>query len=737
MKIGKHIILIGVFVLTAVFLIAPNVTHAFTIWDVVGTIAGTFAEVIYVLGVAPLSYLLGATGYFVNALIEPAPVITASVVQIGWSMTRDFANSLFILILLGIALDFILFSSFQVKKMLPRLLLVALLINFSLPIAGIVLDFANVFTSFFLSKVSGGCLPGGDPCQFTQHIAGQLGLNTAFDGFSGEGFANVIDAGTESLRNVVFAIFFIAGTIFIFLALGLMFLIRTGYLYVLLVILPIVLVLWAFPPTGGYLGRWTHRFIQWTMFAPAATFFLYLSLLMFQGNAINDFRAATSGRAALETTQPASTATALVGLSASAQSTPGGSAPSVIQNFFQTIYMYITIWVLMLGSLFVAQAMGVKTAGSALKVFSQIGKSARGKLEDSGLRGLAAAGRKMKVAEGLEGVAQGLQKSPSLSALAGVVRGVGVKTKTAIEKREALTATEKAKYEGMSASMRELEASRLKNQTLTPGSGAELAYVNAIQAQKGELNVLNPDGTSDGVATVKKVVAAYENAQKYKVDKKTLDAIRYANPTAAQQINQNVWKKLEQEGKAVEVRRDEDVVKTVWNEADQREDTVLVSRGTGNIISGRNRETGESFEDTIKKITKVTTEQVENAVGTWTRESVKTQMEFGGIDSSFIRKASSAGDTGLLEHIADYLKDLKDLEKQEVLLMKLKKHNPEALNQLRSGAWFRYLAIKPEDINPKSPLLTKAGLKKLEGEEGFQEEEGGRNAGAGTPSPAP
>src|SRR3989344_7290118 len=122
---------------------------------------------------------LGVAVSFANWAIQPAYIINSTVVQIGWGVTRDLANMFFILILLGIALDYILFQSFGVKRALPMLIVVALLINFSLPIAGIFIDFANVFSDFFITKVTGGCLPGdGKSCGFTIAIANNLNLTS-------------------------------------------------------------------------------------------------------------------------------------------------------------------------------------------------------------------------------------------------------------------------------------------------------------------------------------------------------------------------------------------------------------------------------------------------------------------------------------------------------------------------------------------------------------------------------
>lgn len=666
-----------------------------TIWDVTtGGVGEIFAQILYTVVLVPLSWLLGAVAYFVNALIEPAPIVTSSVVQIGWTITRDFANSLFILILLGIALDFILFNSFQVKKMLPRLLLVALLINFSLPIAGIVLDFANVFTSFFLERVSNGCLPGdGQECSFTQQIAKTLALNRALDGYGTDDFLNVVEAGTGVLRNTVFAIFFIAGTLFIFLALGLMFLVRTGYLYVLLIILPIVLVLWAFPPTGGYFGRWTHRFIQWAMFAPAATFFIYLSLLVFEGNAVQDFQAATSGTTAAATMQTSSGATALIGFSASAQ-TPPAASESAVQNFFQVIYMYIAVWVLMLGSLFVAQAMGVKTAGAALSTLSRTNKWARGKLWQYTKRG---ADRPF--------VTKGLEKGAELAAKAPIVGGFAARALGG-----AATKIQRAKLEAAELSKGEKDLAETGSDDVvtsliqgyskgTPDQRKKAAKLAALAVKKGKLKVKR-DGVVDKEATreLKKTLreAAYSIG-----DRDTVKAIEASDLSIARAAIEEKYKKLRDDKKHVRVI--------------DGQETVI------------DPDTGRSVDESEKEKKKELYRKINLRKEDWDDDAIdetvfKEMIELQTLNKEHFKAAQQTGNEAIVEHMQKYLTSTNEED--------VRHRDQHLLARDKNKALRNYLSSTSalEVIEMDKDSLLKAGIivkKKKGGKgEGDEEEEG-------------
>src|SRR3989344_8860976 len=174
MKINSNIIkILPVFLLVAagVFLFSANGAYALDCWiSPTCWISSILNWVLYVV-IQILGWFLGMAGELANWSLSPpgGSIIRSEVVMMGWGISRDFANMFFILILLGIALDFILFNSFGVKRALPKLLLIALLINFSVPVAGVFIDFANVITSFFLLQVSE---TGG----FTEAIAQSVGL---------------------------------------------------------------------------------------------------------------------------------------------------------------------------------------------------------------------------------------------------------------------------------------------------------------------------------------------------------------------------------------------------------------------------------------------------------------------------------------------------------------------------------------------------------------------------------
>lgn len=83
-------------------------------------------------------------------------VASNTFVQAGWTVVRDFANLFFILIVVAIGIATALrVKQYEVRKTLPRLIIVAILINFSPVICGAVIDAANIITNFFFTAGAG------------------------------------------------------------------------------------------------------------------------------------------------------------------------------------------------------------------------------------------------------------------------------------------------------------------------------------------------------------------------------------------------------------------------------------------------------------------------------------------------------------------------------------------------------------------------------------------------------
>jgi|GEM_PF-3282754 len=483
-------------VVTVLFGVTPHSAAAFGLPDSTDISIGALNVVNYVLsGILSMeNALLALLGKMADTVMQPQPMLSAPIVLKGWGITRDFANMFFILILLAIALSFILFPRFQIKQALPRLLLVALLINFSLPIAGIFIDFANIFTSYFLGQAASGS-------NFSEIIAEKVNLSNIYDLTTTQPSTEVkLDLAQQAFKTQLFGIFFIGIMIFIFLALGVMFLLRTAWLYFLLILMPMVLLISVLPAGKSYFSQWSHKFFQWTFFAPISTFFLFLSVALF-----NDILIGSSSKDAMAQV-----------------------ASPIGVNILSEIYNYITITMLLLGSLAAGNALGVKTAGVTNRMLKYGGKAIRGGW--SGVKYGKSAIDRARERYGKPASQKYEEEAKKSTALGGVIntfRANRLYKKSARLKEkvpEVLSAAEKKQAETGPA---DLLLANINKPGLSARRKSEL---EGIAAKRGILNSINKEtGEIDKEKTKTIVSESYDRAKRVG-NKSALTALAGAHP---------------------------------------------------------------------------------------------------------------------------------------------------------------------------------------------------------------
>ena len=139
-----------------------------------------------------IDYILSPTNFsFTNALI----------VQTGWHITRDLANMFFILILLIIAFATVLrIQTYAIQQLWWKILVAALLINFSLVIAGFVIDFTQILTTFFIKQALGG----GSFGTITTRLASSMQILNFYNPSSPQSLgAGITQFGASAIAAVV------------------------------------------------------------------------------------------------------------------------------------------------------------------------------------------------------------------------------------------------------------------------------------------------------------------------------------------------------------------------------------------------------------------------------------------------------------------------------------------------------------------------------------------------------
>ncbi len=182
-------------------------------------------------------------------------------VDIGWNMTRDFTNILIVLGLVVIALATILrISSYQMKKTLPLLLIVALLVNFTPMLCGIVIDASNIVMEHFLK-------------------AGHF-LLQEFGSKLSSGMSELLNSMGSPSSMLATGLLLVGTGLFsgiIFLLYAFLFLFRYVALWMLVIISPLALFCYIFPATKKMWNMWLSQFIQWCFIGIPAAFTIYLA----------------------------------------------------------------------------------------------------------------------------------------------------------------------------------------------------------------------------------------------------------------------------------------------------------------------------------------------------------------------------------------------------------------------------------------------------------------------------
>lgn len=255
-----------------------------------------------------LGVVINLEAWFVEIVLAMNDqILKSEFVQAGYQISLAVANLIFVAGLIVIAIATILRrESYSIKQVLWKLILMAVLVNFGLSLAGVLIQISSNFSWYFLNSIN----PGGGTGEsqygsFAKAIAGAFTPQRFF-------ITNITERGeaqTASNRDVTgpitqqdqqkiaglfgssiakiltpivslfFTIAFLTVIIITLGALVVMLINRYIVISLLLILLPLAWALWIFPHTSSYWREWWNRFIRWTFFAPIVLFFLYLCLL--------------------------------------------------------------------------------------------------------------------------------------------------------------------------------------------------------------------------------------------------------------------------------------------------------------------------------------------------------------------------------------------------------------------------------------------------------------------------
>lgn len=216
-----------------------------------------------------LSAVVTLFGYAVDAgnLSGPNGMLNLQATYDMWKFVRDIINVGFIFGLLFIAFAFIFqIHGYSDKKVIIKLVIAALLVNFSFPLARVLIDFANVPMYFFLQMILGDNGSGA--------VSSALGSSQLSSILVPQDMNDAYNKATSLLiLNIVFMFMF---TITLGV-LAIQFLIRMIALVILVILSPIGFAASGIPGLKSYGGKWWDNFLKYCFFGPAAAFMLVLA----------------------------------------------------------------------------------------------------------------------------------------------------------------------------------------------------------------------------------------------------------------------------------------------------------------------------------------------------------------------------------------------------------------------------------------------------------------------------
>lgn len=285
---------------------------------------------------------------FIQTLIDLSGSLTSMpLVKLGFSLTLSLANLGFVLAIIVIAFITILrIQNYETKQLIKNLVVAALLVNFSFAMVGTIIDFTNVLSNYFLVNAS----PNGDTTKFGDKLAESVNIQKlSLLKINQADITNATKIGEGYFRtfaSIAVVVIFNIFLVITFAAVAFMILVRHIVMIFLLILMPLAWLFMIFPGLSGHWSKWWSTFFKWTFFLPGITFFMFLSVKMFDA-----------------TNQAVSKSASLFNINLD-------SASSFLVFDKSGILVLLQIIVqggLLLGGLMAAQSMGITGADAMLK----------------------------------------------------------------------------------------------------------------------------------------------------------------------------------------------------------------------------------------------------------------------------------------------------------------------------------------------------------------------------------
>jgi hypothetical protein len=374
--------------------------------------------------------------------------LDAPFVKIAWGFCRDLANLFFILWLVIIALSIMLnVKDYGSKKLLTRLIIVALLVNFSLVLCGFILDIAQGAMGFLTQSV---VIIDGSPYSLAEGLSMSFKQSELFGARlpnMGNFFGGNFDASVGAVMHNFLVVIFGAVAAYVFILLAVMLLVRVAALWLLLIFAPLAWVIGIMPFARKAFSEWMKQFWSWAFYGVIVSFYIYLAAMAVWAI---DQSAGWSDRF------EAGNKTFGAGM---------GTGVSFLENFTSILSFMVVIILLLL-----AKSQAFKGSKAGAMVVGAVGGYIMGKVGKKGLGGWAqrktvgvAKEKAGQAKEWSRGKAGGLlMRGKNIPGLGGVVARKGGKMKAESIKTKEERVSKAFDYSGLSEKEQLALSSKLK-----------------------------------------------------------------------------------------------------------------------------------------------------------------------------------------------------------------------------------------------------------------------------------
>ncbi|NMC51217.1 hypothetical protein GYA54_00615 [Candidatus Kuenenbacteria bacterium] len=226
----------------------------------------------------PIHFLGKLTSLLIIALVTVAKYnsfLDQQGVTIGWTVVRDLANMFVVLGILAIGVGTLFnLETYSYKKLLPKLILAAVAVNFSKMLIGFLIDISQVITLTFVhgfEQIAAGNLVSA--IGIDKMLSLRMG-DLSIMGAGGD------DAALSVLSSLLLGIVVLVVTVAIIVALVVYFVGRIVILWVAIIVSPLLFVLPVIPSGDKFSSQIWNMVTKQLFSGPVVAFFLWLSFLI-------------------------------------------------------------------------------------------------------------------------------------------------------------------------------------------------------------------------------------------------------------------------------------------------------------------------------------------------------------------------------------------------------------------------------------------------------------------------